>query len=637
MSPSRAAPAPGRAAEPASSAERLARAVARARRLLPAQGPIDTFVHHNTLHAFEHLPFEAAVREARDLLGGEPYLPEARYREALARGRIREADLEVELDLLEASAPDLPVEGRALRRALLLRPTDDAGGPGLAWLLADGGLARRLSPAASDEARARLVAATRAWLAPLAGDPRALGEALTGEVDPARAEARLRDAIGFTLDEAPACLWRDPEGLATQALAAACARRTGCAVVPPEPEPVRHRDRLLRLTGEDTDDLTHAALIRWVSAFLDQGVAYWPMPLRERGLLGAFVALAGRGPAFEAPALRGLGADLAEVAGHAAAAVVERVLVALGVPEAAWDVYVERTLLALPGWGGMVAVLEADPGLAPTTPVPARLIDLLAVRLLIERRVLLDVARRHLGPAARLDALPPAPPPAADPGRVAWRLRQACELVGAAAPAVLRWSDAEVAALLAEVAAFGPLERRALWHRAYERAHREQVLAALAANRGRAPARPAPLQVVTCLDERNEALRRHLEEAGGARVETLGAAGFFGLAIAFRGLDDARPAALCPVVARPTHEVEERPTDCAGVSARARLTPPPARGPWASARAVGLRALRARRRGHAGSASSRPCPSSCARSSRAPGPGRPGAWGARSCRARARR
>lgn len=570
MSPTRAAPAPGPAAEPASSAERLARAVARARRLLPAQGPIDRFVHHNTLHAFEHLPFEAAVREARDLLGGEPYLPEARYREALARGRIREGDLEVELDLLEAPAPDLPVEGRALRRALLLRPTDDAGGPGLAWLLADGGLARRLSPAASDEARAKLVAATRAWLAPLAGDPRALGEALTGEVDPARADARLRDAIGRTLDEAPACLWRDPEGLATQALAAACARRTGGAVVPPEPEPVRHRDRLLRLTGEDPDDLTHAALIRWVSAFLDQGVAYWPMPLREQGLLRAFVTLAGRGPAFEAPALRGLGADLVEVAGHAAEAVVERVLVALGVPEAAWEAYVERTLLALPGWGGMVAALEADPGLAPTTPVPARLIDLLAVRLLIERRVLLDVARRHLGPGGRLDALPPAPPPAPDPERAAWRLRQACELVGAAAPDVLRWSDAEVAALLAEVAAFGPLERRALWHRAYERAHREQVLAALAANRGRAPARPAPLQVVTCLDERAEALRRHLEEAGGARVETLGAAGFFGLAIAFRGLDDARPAALCPVVARPTHEVEERPTDCAGAPARAR-------------------------------------------------------------------
>ncbi|MCO5168042.1 MAG: DUF2309 domain-containing protein [Planctomycetes bacterium] len=575
MSPTRAAPAPGRAAPsiPTPPRERVAQAVDRARRLLPAQGPIDRFVHHNTLHAFEHLPFEAAVREAREVLGGEPYLDEARYREELARGRIREADLEVELDRLEAAPPDLPPDlpVRGLRRALLLRPTHEAGGPALAWLLADGGLARRLSPAASEAARARVVADTRAWLAPRAADPRAAGEALTGEADPARADALLREAIGRRLDEVPACLWRDPEALAVAALSTACRRR---AVADPAaaPAPVRHRDRLFLLTGEDPDDLTHPALIRWVSAFLDQGVAYWPMPLRERGLLGAFVALAGRGPGLEAPFLRGLGADLARLAGAPAEAVVEEVLRALGVPEAAWDDHVARALLALPGWGGMVAALEADPALAPVTPVPARLVDLLAVRLLLERRALEDVARRHLGPDARLDALPAPPAPAPDPGRAAWRLRQACELVGAAAPAVLGWSDAQVAALLREAAAFGSLERRALWQRAYERAHREQVLAALEANRGRAPAAPAPLQVVTCLDERSEGLRRHLEEAGGAAVETVGAAGFFGLAIAFRGLDDARHAALCPVAARPAYEVQERaaPSDARAHVARRR-------------------------------------------------------------------
>ena len=40
------------------------------------------------------------------------------------------------------------------------------------------------------------------------------------------------------------------------------------------------RDGLLQQTGIDLDDVIHPLLIRLGGAFLDQGMAYWPMPDR---------------------------------------------------------------------------------------------------------------------------------------------------------------------------------------------------------------------------------------------------------------------------------------------------------------------------------------------------------------------
>ena len=57
-------------------------------------------------------------------------------------------------------------------------------------------------------------------------------------------------------------------------------------------------------------------------------------------------------------------------------------------------------------------------------------------------------------------------------------------------------------------------------------------------------------QVFFCLDEREESIRRHLEEIA-PEIETLGAAGFYGVAVDYAGIDDAHGVSLCPVVVKP--------------------------------------------------------------------------------------
>ena len=118
----------------------LLHAIEHAAHLLPAQGPITVFIHHNTLHAFEDVPFTEAVAKGAKLFGCQPYLSEQRYRDELATGRIRQDDLDAMLreDLGDRASDQVPPRCTRfdLRRAMLQYPTrsrrtpDRGRGPG---------------------------------------------------------------------------------------------------------------------------------------------------------------------------------------------------------------------------------------------------------------------------------------------------------------------------------------------------------------------------------------------------------------------------------------------------------------------------------------------------------------------------
>lgn len=56
---------------------------------LPAQAPLKDFVHHNTLHAFQNLKFEEALKNASTIFGYKTSLRLSEYRELFNSGRIR--------------------------------------------------------------------------------------------------------------------------------------------------------------------------------------------------------------------------------------------------------------------------------------------------------------------------------------------------------------------------------------------------------------------------------------------------------------------------------------------------------------------------------------------------------------------
>ena len=57
---------------------------------LPSQQALKDFIHHNSLHAFQHMKFFDAISMASKIFGFQVHLQLAEYRQLYKSGRIRE-------------------------------------------------------------------------------------------------------------------------------------------------------------------------------------------------------------------------------------------------------------------------------------------------------------------------------------------------------------------------------------------------------------------------------------------------------------------------------------------------------------------------------------------------------------------
>lgn len=447
------------------------------------------------------------MTEAARLFGTEPYMTEAAYRAAISSGRIREEDIDA---VLAAEGGEEPLTGkvtlRALRRAMLLPGVRCFSAESIHWEIEDGGLL----------------------------------DSFRRDLPPAAASALALDS--------PADLFRFCHSHLPD-LPAASGR-----------DPVRPRDGVLASRGVDLDDVINPLLIKLSSVFLDQGLAYWPMPGREHGFFRATLAVLSQPFAMEAFTLRRLPEYLAKVRPLQGDDALLLFLEELGVAESEWERVLLAELLALPGWAGLMRQLELNPSLAPHERVPASLQDFLAVRLLLTTAATAAIAgtprdwRHREQPTENRAALRLARAAA---------IFDAMQLAGLSSRVLASRPTGDVLRLFKAVESFGGWERRRILHLAYERRHERQILLPLQLHRASGPS-PAPrrvaAQVFFCIDEREESIRRHLEETD-PEIETLGAAGFFGVAINYMGIDDAHGVPLCPVVVTPRHAIREQPSE----------------------------------------------------------------------------
>ena len=376
---------------------------------------------------------------------------------------------------------------------------------------------------------------------------------------------------------------------------------------------------LLRIfTGQDALDQVRPDLIRLCAAHLDEGLAAWRLPGRTEGLYAAWRRLAVSDLAWSFAGLPSWRETLAGLPADPLDAISAE-LQRLGVPEADWEGYLTRLALELPGWSGMINWRQQHPQYPANQDSPVTLTDYLAVRLCLDRLWIEALCREHWGLTGTLPALRdyfsdhPAEAliryalyeghlpeylasraraliqiprmreialadcntladmiwtwrhsPVAEQSEThtvhgsAWRLFRLAQHLGISGGELRTLTLADLEALLEPLDELPAAVRGALWQCAYEHHYRAALINALANNhqRRRERAQRPQAQIIFCIDDREESIRRHIEELN-PHIETLGVAGFFGVVMNWRGLDDREVTPLCPVVVTPAHEVRE--------------------------------------------------------------------------------
>jgi len=494
--------------------------------------PMKGFVSHNPLQGLEHLPFDEAFRQARHLFGAEGYLPVEEYRALHRAGRIRERSIDRALARIgPANDQSVTLVARSItagevQRAHFLKGIDPLEPALFDWQVKSRGALSR-----PREGAPAIVDVPALWQAALS---------VLGLVDP-----RLGQADENT-------------------------RAAGDSVYVELPFRRALSDWLDESTGSSVVSSIDSQVIKWVSAFVDEGMAAWAMPSKRGGFFSAWRELAQHDASARLAGIERFAEQLAALPEDPQVA-IRASLEALQVPDTRWPDYLSRVLAQLPGWTGLIRWR----GLNPDDPIqkinPIDVEQYLAVRMFYEAQfVALETARQWGLPgtlpaiAGRIGAGGDAAGLRIGPNKLAvcrdaWRLFQLGQLLDLPAEELRAMSLEDARTVLAWLDEFPADEQNPVWLEAYEDSYRQELLSKISGHRASSPAvdgRPLA-QAAFCIDVRSEPFRRHFEAAGA--FETFGYAGFFGIPIDHRGFDAEESFPLCPVLLAPSNALLELP------------------------------------------------------------------------------
>ena len=414
--------------------DKLEHVIEHAKHLMPDQGPLPFFVHHNTIHHFETYDFFEGVKQASRAYGAKAFMSEEEFLLAFERGRIT-------ADVLHKNIKEY-IEHHKLNIY-----------------------------------------------------PDILFKLMTERPQvPPEPDTRILKFINDTAYQRPGY----------------------------------YKEAIQIAYNRDIDELIQPVLFRFLSSYFDFGLAYWPMPNREKGMWQCFCEMYSKSGFLSTKFLKTLRRTISVAKWYQYDEAIAFLLQRLAIPEEHMDDYMFRTLYRYKGWTGTIKSLEGMPEWIPKHDIKAAFKEVIPVILVLEL-----AAIESLCDIRGLKVPVYKPEPLYDPYFVASIVSALVVINGGTFPK--------------EVTQFTDENRQEIWQRAYEDTFYNQFLSAYkkCAIEAKPKYKLPDYQVFTCIDEREESFRRHLEQIDPG-VETLSAAGHFALDMRFKGAVDKHYRKMCP-------------------------------------------------------------------------------------------
>jgi len=524
--------------------------------------PLRTFIYRNPLQGLEHLPFHQAIDHGRDLFGGRGYLPNESYRNLYHSGKITEASILEALTLspMPQQAGNILQIGKKhidvneIRMLHLVYGIDPINESLLHWKVENEKILSRYRQDVPFAIRKQPETSILHLLWQ--------GILLTLGIPP---NLELKDE--FTKDLSISTTTRGEKNMSFFLLDLA---------------KVGKRWTLGEWIQEIIDiplkKSIDEQMIKWCSAFLDEGMASWEMPSREKGFYHAWLDVASLDRSGEIGRIQNLSFKVQNLPQHPEDTIAG-CLKQMGVKNELWPAYLERHLSQMPGWASFIKWRANEPENIWQKHFPIDPTQYLAVRLFYEAELVDSVCQstwnikgslfeiqtyfrkfpEAYSLAIRLDKILQNQQDH-QPLNNAWRFFNLAQFLGLDHDDIQSLSHKEVKHVLDVLDQFPSEQHGYVWLQALELSYRKNLLEKLSSTNQNdllKPKSPSQVQAVFCIDARSEVLRRHLENIGP--YETFGFAGFFGVPICYRPYGSDTELLLCPALIKPEKKIFEIP------------------------------------------------------------------------------